>query len=42
MIHYVVYTHTEFLDICKIQTKYLNGVSKSLLINKNDLEIEKF
>ena len=40
MIHYVVYTHTDFLDICKIQTEYLSGVSKSLLINKNNLEIE--
>ena len=40
MIHYVVYTHTDFLDIFKIQTEYMTGISKSLLINKNSLEIE--
>lgn len=39
MIHYVVYTHTDFLDICMIQTNYLKNESKSLVINSNNLDI---
>lgn len=40
MIHYVVYTHTEFLDVCNIQTDYLINDIKTLIINKNNLELD--
>ena len=39
MVHYVVYTHTDFLDICQIQTQYLKQESKSLIINSNNLNL---
>jgi len=41
MIPYVVYTHTDYLDIVQIQTYYLKDQSsKVLLINKNTLELD--
>jgi hypothetical protein len=41
MINYVVYSHTDYLDILNIQTDYLKYCSnKILLINKSDLNLD--
>lgn len=40
MINYIVYSHSEFHDILKIQTDYLSDISnKILLIDKNDSDL---
>ena len=41
MIPYVVYTHTDYLEIVNVQTYYLkNQKTKILLINKNNLNLD--
>ena len=40
MMPYVIYSHTDFLDILLVQTHYLKSCkNKILLINKSDLEL---
>ena len=42
MIPYVVYSHTDYLDILKIQTEYLKNIeNKILLINKTNFNIDE-
>ena len=42
MIPYVVYSHTDYLDILKIQTEYLKNIeNKILLINKSNFNIDE-
>jgi hypothetical protein len=36
MINYVIYSHTDYLDVLKIQTDYLDSENRYLLINKSD------
>jgi hypothetical protein len=43
MIPYVVYSHTEYLDVLNVQTDYLKDYeNKYLLINNNEIESEIF
>ena len=40
MIPYIVYSHTDFLDILRAQTYYLKSYDNTiLLINKSDMEL---
>jgi len=36
MLNYVIYSHTDYLDVLKIQTDYLDVENRYLLINKSD------
>jgi hypothetical protein len=40
MINFVIYSHTDYLDVLQIQTDYLSLIkNKTLLINKNEMDI---
>jgi hypothetical protein len=42
MINYVVYSHTDYLDVLKIQTDYVLPIkNKTLLINTNNLDLSE-
>lgn len=42
MINYVIYSHTDYLEILKIQTDYVSSIeNKTLLINKNDSNLSE-
>jgi hypothetical protein len=42
MLTFVVYSHTDFLDILKVQTHYLQShANKTLLINNTDIDISE-
>jgi hypothetical protein len=40
MVNYVIYGHTDYLDVLNIQSDYVNNITKKILfINKNSLDI---
>jgi len=42
MINYIVYSNTDYLDVLKIQTDYMQNIGNlSLFINKNDLDLSE-